>query len=58
MQNTKHREQIADLILTDCEGNDLEIVSDLKNEKGSSVFEVGNFDTKERWKVTVTIEEL
>jgi hypothetical protein len=58
MKNEKHREQIADLILTDSDGGDLEIVSPLEQGGKSMSFEIGSFKTKERFKVVITIEEL
>lgn len=50
--------QVADLILKDPDGNDLEIVSPLEVKDGKSVFEVGNFKTKERYLVTIEVTEL
>lgn len=56
MKNQQHREQIADLILTDADGNDLEVCSNITTEQGAFSFEVGNEDA--RYKVTIEIEEL
>lgn len=58
MKNKKHREQVADLILTDQNGQDLEICSELSSENGQMFFEIGNFKTKEKYRVTVKITEL
>jgi hypothetical protein len=57
MRNNEHRNQVADLILIDADGNDLEVVSTLKTDGNQVSFEVGNFATKERWIVVVSITQ-
>lgn len=57
--NSDHREQAADLILLDPEdGTHLEFCSDLINENGSMIFEVGNLERRRRWRITLSISEI
>jgi hypothetical protein len=57
--NKIDRDQVAKLILTDFDGNDLVISSALEtSDNGSMSFEVMRPPTKERYLVTIKIEEI
>ncbi|PHJ65024.1 hypothetical protein VF04_04370 [Nostoc linckia z7] len=61
MNNKKYRNQIADLILKDEQGNDLVVLSNLeRNENGSMFFVVGSDESSSspKYKVTIQIEEI
>lgn len=59
MGNENYREQVADLILKDADGNDLIVTSNLETKDGSFIFVVGEDDPDgARYRVTVKIEEI
>jgi hypothetical protein len=55
---SEYKDQIAEMILRARDGSALDVISPVVSDNGVNEFVVGNIDTKERYIISITIEEL